>query len=322
MLRMACDDGSTNVKLAWYENGSLKTHISPNSFKDGWSTDMFGSNSVYNYEIDGHKYTYDIGSSAVIGTTHISYQYGIMSRLAIHHALLTSGLPPQEVELTVTLPVTEFFTEDSQINEDNIRRKKQNVLGELILNKGIIFNISNVFVMPESIPAARESLTKDKISSFERSLILDLGGTTLDCAVIQGELDGISEIKGNSEIGTSRLTKAVMNALSFASSPSSYVIADEVIKNIENQQFLQKIINDHDKIQYVINVIKKESKYLADSVINEIATINNINRIYLTGGGAEIIYPYIKDEFSQYKPMKVDDAQLALVKAIAQSGTN
>ncbi|ETT06933.1 TPA: plasmid segregation protein ParM domain-containing protein [Providencia alcalifaciens] len=320
MLRIACDDGSTNVKLAWYDNGALKTHISPNSFKDGWSTDIFSSNAVYNYEITGHKYTYDIGSRAVIDTTHISYQYGIMSRLAIHHALLTSGLFPQEVELTVTLPVTEFFTKDSQINEDNIRRKKQNVLGELTLNKGETFTISNVFVMPESIPAARESLIKDQISSFERSLILDLGGTTLDCAVIQGELESISEIKGNSEIGTSRLTKAVMNALSFASSPSSYVIADEVIKNIGNQQLLQKIINDQDKIQYVIDEIKKESKYLADSVITEIATVSNINRIYLTGGGAEIVYPYIKEEFSQYKPMKVDDAQLALVKAIAQSG--
>ncbi len=71
------------------------------------------------------KYTYDLGSTAVIGTTHVSYQYSTTNLLAIHHALLTSGLQPQDVELTVTLPVTEFFDNDNQPNEERIERKKR-----------------------------------------------------------------------------------------------------------------------------------------------------------------------------------------------------
>lgn len=319
MLQIACDDGSTNVKLAWLENDKIVTHISPNSFKDGWSTDFLGDKPVYNYLVDDHKYTHDIGSKSVINTTHVSYQYNVLNRLAIHHALLTSGIPPQDVELIITLPVTEFFTADAQINEDNIERKKNNVLGKIDLNKGKLFNIKKVFVMPESIPAAREALIKDNVTSLERSLIVDLGGTTLDCAVIQGALDGISEIKGNPEIGTSRLTKSVMNSLNIASSPSSYFIADEIIKNINNRKVLEGIVNDTNKINDIINTVKIGSKSLADSVISEIQTINNLNRIYLTGGGAEIIYPYVKDYFAIKKVKKVADPQLALVKAIALS---
>lgn len=54
--------------------------------------------------------------------------------------------------------------------------------------------------MPESLPAAFESLKKDKVNKLERSLIIDLGGTTLDCGLILSAFEGISEIRGYSEI--------------------------------------------------------------------------------------------------------------------------
>jgi wobble nucleotide-excising tRNase len=38
MMNIACDDGSTNVKLAWIENGEIKTHVSQNAFREGWAT--------------------------------------------------------------------------------------------------------------------------------------------------------------------------------------------------------------------------------------------------------------------------------------------
>lgn len=84
--------------------------------------------TIYNYLIDGRKFTHDIGSTSAITTTHTSFQFDAVSRVAIHHALLTSGLEPQDVELTVTLPVAMFFTSDAQLNEANIEKKKANVM--------------------------------------------------------------------------------------------------------------------------------------------------------------------------------------------------
>ncbi|PQN81260.1 plasmid stabilization protein, partial [Shigella flexneri] len=192
------------------------------------------------------------------------------------------------------LPVTEFFDNDNQPNEERIERKKANVLREISLNKGETFKIKKVNVMPESLPAAFESLKKDKVNKLERSLIIDLGGTTLDCGLILGAFEGISEIRGYSEIGTSRITHTVMNALTKASTPCNYFIADELIKNRHDNEYLQTLINDVAEIKNISHVIDREVKSLAESIRQEISTFSGMNRIYLTGGGAELIYPHIK----------------------------
>lgn len=319
MLTVSCDDGSTNVKLAWLKDGEVKTSISGNSFKEGWNADILGTGKVFNYTVDEKKYSHDLGSTAAIATTHVSYQYSTANLLAIHHALLTSGLDPQDIELTVTLPVTEFFDSDNQPNETNINNKKNNIVRSIFINKGETFKINKVNVMPESLPAAIESIIADDVKPLERSLVVDLGGTTLDCGIIQGAFDSVTAIKGNNEIGTSRITRTVMKALENASTPSSFYIANEIIKNHSNETYLQSLINDIGHIKNIQSLIDKESSSLAESVKNEITSFTGTQRIYLTGGGAEIIYPYIKKHFPLHKVTKVEDPQFALVKAIART---
>ncbi|EHS4413469.1 plasmid stabilization protein, partial [Escherichia coli] len=47
MLKVSCDDGSTNVKLAWLEDGEVRTSLSGNSFKEGWNPGLFNAGKVY-----------------------------------------------------------------------------------------------------------------------------------------------------------------------------------------------------------------------------------------------------------------------------------
>ena len=48
-MKFAIDDGSTNVKISWIENGTLKTVVSPNSFRKDWkSAALLRGQSVYN----------------------------------------------------------------------------------------------------------------------------------------------------------------------------------------------------------------------------------------------------------------------------------
>ncbi|HCA8698031.1 TPA: StbA family protein, partial [Klebsiella pneumoniae] len=35
-MNIYCDDGSTNVKLAWFEGDELQTRVAANSFRHGW----------------------------------------------------------------------------------------------------------------------------------------------------------------------------------------------------------------------------------------------------------------------------------------------
>ncbi|HBA7037517.1 TPA: hypothetical protein J1W41_005253, partial [Escherichia coli] len=51
-MKICIDDGSTNIKLAWTENGERRNAISPNSFKSEWSA-PFGGMQPANYMLDG-----------------------------------------------------------------------------------------------------------------------------------------------------------------------------------------------------------------------------------------------------------------------------
>ncbi|WP_220464086.1 plasmid segregation protein ParM domain-containing protein, partial [Klebsiella pneumoniae] len=109
-MRIFVDDGSTNIKLAWMEEGAVKTLISPNSFKPEWSMTLLTDSSVpasANYEIDGEKYSFDQLSPDAVRTTETRYQYSDVNVVAIHHALMQSGIEPQPVDVVVTLPLGE-----------------------------------------------------------------------------------------------------------------------------------------------------------------------------------------------------------------------
>lgn len=318
-MHIYCDDGSTNVKLAWYENKKIKTSLSTNSFKNGWKVEGMGNRKTFNYELDGKKYTYDEVSNQAISTTHIEYQYTDANVLAVHHALLNSGIMPQPVSLTVTLPISEFYTPECQKNELNIQRKKDNLMRAVKLNKGDSFVIENVDVMPESLPAVFAQLVRDKVGPYEQSLVIDLGGTTLDVGVIVGQFDGVSSIHGNANIGVSMVTQATLSALKMASSDTSAMIADELVKQRSNPDFVSQVVNDETKIPLVLDTIESAITTLGERVVNELTDYRNVNRVYIVGGGAPLIESAIRAAWHHLgsKVVMMEKPQMALVQAIA-----
>lgn len=123
-MKICIDDGSTNIKLAWTENGERRNAISPNSFKSEWSA-PFGGMQPANYMLDGVRYGFDPVSDRFVQTTDTQYQYSDVNVIAIHHALVKSGITPQEVDVVVTLPLSEYFDTNAQPDMANINRKKR-----------------------------------------------------------------------------------------------------------------------------------------------------------------------------------------------------
>lgn len=318
-MNIFCDDGSTNVKLAWYEGTRIQTALSANSFRTGWKVEGLGNRQTFNYELDGKKYTYDEVSNLAINTTHIEYQYSDANVLAVHNALLNSGLEPQPVSLTVTLPISEFYTPECQKNELNIQRKIDNLMRPVTLNKGQTFTIEHIDVMPESLPAVFAQLVKDKVGPFEKSLVIDLGGTTLDVGVIVGQFEDVSAIHGNANIGVSMVTQAALSALKMASSDTSPMVADELIKDRNNPEFVSQVVNDESKIPLVIDTIESAIAKLGERVVDELAEFRHVNRVYIVGGGASLITPAVKAAWHHLgqKVVMMDNPQMALVQAIA-----
>ncbi|CAK9887202.1 MAG: Plasmid segregation protein ParM (plasmid) [Candidatus Erwinia impunctatus] len=319
MRYIACDDGSTSVKLAWVENDSVHTCLSPNAFRAGWKVEGMGNGRAFNYAIDGMKYTEDNVSRDAISTTNIEFQYGEMNLLAIHHALQKTDIPPQKVVLTVTLPVSEYYTADCQKNYENIRRKKENLMRPVTLNRGKTFEIENVTVMPESLPAIFSHLEQLQVGELERSLVVDLGGTTLDAAVVVGQYDEVSAIHGNPGSGVSMVTRAAQAALRTAGSETSPFVADTVIRQRHDMAFLNQVINDASQVSFVLREIESEITSLGARVVADLSRWRNVNRVFLVGGGAVLIEQAVRQawKLAPERIIVVDDPQFALAREIA-----
>lgn len=320
-MKFAIDDGSTNVKISWIENGTLKTVVSPNSFRKDWkSAALLRGQKVFNYTIGTTKYTYDATSDKALSTTHIEYQYDDLNLLAVHHALLQSGLEPCEVDVVVTLPITQFYNpDDCQRNEDKIEAKRRNLMREISLNKGELFKIVGVEVMPESLPAALSHLLNSETSEFTRSLVVDCGGTTLDMGVIVGEFDDVSAIYGNDEIGVAMVTDAIRKALASADSDSSYLVANELIKRRHDMAFVRSVVNDETRIPDIVQRIETKIRELGDQVAYEAKKFaKNPNRVYLVGGGATLVEEAIREAYSTLgdRIITIDNPQSALSREI------
>lgn len=321
LMKFAIDDGSTNVKVSWIENGTLKTVVSPNSFRKDWkSAALLRGQKVFNYTIGTTKYTYDATSDKALSTTHIEYQYDDLNLLSVHHALLQTGMKPCPIKIIVTLPITEYYNpDDCQRNDAKIEAKRQNLMREISLNKGELFQIAEVEVMPESLPAALSHLLNSNCNEFTKSLVIDCGGTTLDMGIIVGEFDDVSAIYGNNEIGVSMVTDAARKALAAADSDSSYLVANELIKRRHDMEFVRSVVNDESRIAQILERIEIKISELGDQVAYEAKKFaKNPNRVYLVGGGASLIEKAIREAYPTLgdKVMLIDNPQSALSREI------
>ncbi|MCY3264451.1 recombinase, partial [Acinetobacter baumannii] len=172
------DDGSTNIKLQWQESdGTIKQHISPNSFKREWAV-SFGDKKVFNYTLNGEQYSFDPISPDAVVTTNIAWQYSDVNVVAVHHALLTSGLPVSEVDIVCTLPLTEYYDRNNQQKTGNNERKKANFRKRITLIDRNTVTIKDVKVMAEAITAGYEVL--QELDELETLLSIVFGGITLE----------------------------------------------------------------------------------------------------------------------------------------------
>ena len=264
------------------------------------------------------KYTFDDVSNQAINTTNIEYQYGDTNLLAVHHALLNSGLPAQSVSLTVTLPISEFYTDDCQHNEINIQRKIDNLLRPVTVNKKEAFTVVSVDVMPESLPAVISELEKARVGSLETSLVIDLGGTTLDAGVLVGQFEDVTAIHGNSSIGVSMVTQATLTALRMAESDTSAFVADQLIQRRLDRDFVSTVVNDASKVDYVLEMIGSAIDRLGQRVVNELSDHRHVNRVWLVGGGAPLIEDAVRRawKLSPERIVVVNEPQTALVREL------
>lgn len=316
-MRIFVDDGSTNIKLAWEENGEVKTFISPNSFKPEWSFN-FGDEQPANYQVDDEKFSFDPGSADAVVTTDTRYQYSLVNTVAIHHALLRAGIKPQPIDVVVTLPLSEYLDGDFQPRTDNIARKKSSVKREVQLqgNKPG-FTINKVTVLPESIPAGFSVLTQ--LKDDDSLLIVDLGGTTLDVSHVRSRMAGITKTYCDPKIGVSIVTNGIKAALA-ADTRISSLQADNMIIHRDDKGWLEHRLPDDAQRQKVLNEMEAKKRLLTTRVIDALERFTGYTHVMCVGGGAKLIADAVKDatRVPADRFFTSDDPQFDLVKGMQE----
>lgn len=320
-LKVVIDDGSKAAKLVSLDtNGELVPQLTQNCFVQGFRVKHEGLNP-FNYIIDGlDQYSYHSEATNALETTDVSHQYDEISRLNVHHALHSSGIKPQNVHLFVTLPLSQFYTTLGETNSENIQRKKDNLMKpvERYLNgQRQAFNVVSVTVFPESLPAVTRSEEINDLDSFEVSLVVDLGGTTLDVASITGKLEQISKVKGFDRIGCSIVYDEIRRKLEACNLNSSNAFIQHLIENRQNVDDI-KIA---DKLRgEVYEAIQDAVNKLQTKVIKAVSEVEEYpHYVFLVGGGSYLVSAAIENHFQNSKVIMVDDPQFALSLAMADS---
>ncbi|MFU2317146.1 plasmid segregation protein ParM domain-containing protein [Rahnella sp. PCH160] len=318
-MRIFIDDGSTHIKMLWEQHGKTFTHLSPNSFKRGWSA-TFGTGKPFNYTTGHEKYSFDLISPDALTTTNIEWQYSPLNAVAVHHALLTSGLAPQCVDIVVTLPLAEFYDEDAQYRLDNIERKKQNLLQQVVLNNGQVFTLTRVTVRPESIPAGIRLC--DQLSSSHSVLIIDLGGTTLDISQVAGQMSSVTRIYGDPALGVSLVTDEVQQALRKANISLSRYNVDRLIIKRFDDTYLANNINDPRAVDCTKQAIHSGIARYRARVLEAIDRFKGYTHVAVVGGGACLLADAIRTHVNlrEDRFFVAQDPQFALVHGLKAIG--
>ena len=110
-MKICIDDGSTNIKLAWTENGERRNAISPNSFKSEWSA-PFGGTQPANYMLDGVRYGFDPVSDRFVQTTDTQYQYSDVNAVSYTHLDVYKRQMLSRAALSSLNKLTTFLSSD------------------------------------------------------------------------------------------------------------------------------------------------------------------------------------------------------------------
>lgn len=103
------------------------------------------------------------------------------------------------------------------------------------------------------------------------------------------------------------------------SSNTIAMVSDELIKLRKNPDFVRQVINDESKTGLVLDTIESAIATLGAQVVDDLEGFRDVNRVYIVGGGAQLIEEAVKAAWHHLgsKVVMMDSPQTSLVEAIA-----
>lgn len=297
-MQIAIDDGYAYTKLAWFEDGTIRTFCLRSSAQPGVHgiTNLDGE-PVHAYESDGQRFT--VGPVLNPESTLFEeYPFSPLNRCIIHHALIEGKAPIGEpIHAGLTLPMNVFY----KVGGSRERRVESLLTREVtcVSNKDVAMpKISSAKVFPEGAVAWIDAYVNED-GSETRALdeigpvaVVDIGGKTTDTAIFprKGLID--QEKSGTDDVGVmtimSRIATALTKKFDMTSIASAQV--DCALRTGRVHIFGEKDVSE------IVNTAKAQ---VADEIWRALArrltNASEFEEILFVGGGAEVLASYLSN---------------------------
>lgn len=310
------DDGHRELKGSFSNGVKL---IIPSRAMSGLSTRISingGQNSIFSYNTSEGQFSMGDVEDAE-DTAYDEYPFSAQNRVIVAHALRMAGFADQNnLGIVSGLPLKRFYLRGSP-NKDVIRKKKLNLTKSDItgLDGYKPPKIIQHDVMAEAIAGwvnyimqrdAAGKLYIDKQRVSKRTAIIDIGGRTLDIAVVKDwELDGARST--SDEIGMITIIEAMRERLYdlFEGVEPTDEMVEQAVKTGEvtawGKVTVVRDIRD-DVIMGVLNSLRATIK-------RRLRSAQDIDTVFFIGGTAKFLEKYLKGWF--VNQVDVDDPVFA-----------
>lgn len=226
------------------------------------------------------------------------YQTSATNLVLVHDALRLLGFGGKNVELSVTLPIGLFFSGDG-VNVDLINRKKEKLMSAIShVNGAELANITSVVVRPEGFSIAIDAMlddegnTKPEYSHVEKIIVVDIGGTTTDIALMS--VDGQIEKFKSSRNAVFPLRDSISHKLI-----NQFNLDDDVPVSVMDKILMTGLMGKHDVSAIVDQCAKDQAQGIIKDLTAFAGTMSAIDLLVIAGGGAYTIGKHVQDYFSQ-----------------------
>ncbi|HIF9538191.1 TPA: plasmid segregation protein ParM domain-containing protein [Photobacterium damselae] len=307
------DDGSTACKLAYFDESNpseVKTFVSHNRAELGQGFSFGKPNYVYITDDEKDtKYTFSDDKNA-LPTSNKAFQYDEQCRASVQHALVQSGIQETNIDLCVTLPISQFFNKDGTHNTDNIERKRAVHLGYIKSVNHKTYNIKSVSVYPEGIPAILAEIQHHDIKPTDTCMCLDLGGTTSDACIFTGKLNNIINVDSYN-CGMFEVMENIRAELNNDLNNIYTMHLDFILRNANNPELIKDTINKEiDVRKHYLPVFERLYRQVIE--LNKGSLSNT--KVFLAGGGAFLFHEFLQEK--DIESTVIQNAETALAESI------
>lgn len=286
-----------------------------------------GSDHTSAYETEGSQYTVANGQALIrtMDTRIVNYPVSDLNRVLVNHALSDVGLGGQDVYLVTGLPVDQYY-KDSAPNTELIDRKMDS-LSKPVTRIGTGAPMAKIVrqkVVSEAIAAFYDALLNhdgtlnasiQQIIARRPVAVIDLGGKTLDIAVVIENVRGVyGERSGTQDTGVlaliTKVTARIKSQFNLSNDPPPNYV-EEALRTKKYELFGV----EHD----VSSIVERAcTEYLAEVknfFVSKVGDGSDLGAVIFVGGGAALIRSALGDEafrqVFQGKCLIADDPEFA-----------